>query len=142
MLERIVSSEGTLLALIARSGNQEPGVHFISRPDFPLQLGVSTYPAGGIIRSHRHPPRILQIQTVQEVIHIDSGRVCADVYDGDGNLVRSAELSGGDTIFFIDGGHGLRILERTKIIEVKQGTYPGPSADKVYLGGPAHEPEG
>ncbi|MBS1195277.1 MAG: Conserved hypothetical cytosolic protein [Methanomicrobia archaeon] len=136
MLDRITSPEGTLLALVARSGDTPPGVNFISDPGYPLQVAVNVYASGDAVRAHRHPDRDLHISTIQEVLHIDSGRVIADIMDHSGALVQSVPLSGGDTIFFIAGGHGLRILEKTKIIEVKQGPYRGISADKVYLDPP------
>jgi hypothetical protein len=136
MLDRITSPEGLLLALVARSGDAPPGVNFISDPEYPLQVAVNVYASGDAVRPHRHPDRDLHISSVQEVLHIDSGRVVADIIDHGGAPVQSVPLSAGDTIFFIAGGHGLRILEKTKIIEVKQGPYRGISADKVYFDPP------
>jgi len=66
-------------------------------------------------------------------VHIEKGRVKVDLYGLDGEKIRTVELSTGDTILFVNGGHGFEVLEDTKIIEVKQGPYLGKEGDKAYL---------
>jgi hypothetical protein len=36
-------------------------------------------------------------------------------------------------VIFLDGGHGFEVLEDTKLIEVKQGPYPGKDKDKELI---------
>jgi hypothetical protein len=132
-IEEIRSAEGKTLAWVVRSGYSPPGVHFVGGPEHPLQLGVNTYRKGGEVKPHLHLPREAVIREVEEVVHVDRGLVSVDLYDPSGVKARTLDLSTGDTLFFVAGGHGIRILGDTRIIEVKQGPYPGKDDDKKYL---------
>lgn len=130
MEETIRDTEGKPLAVILRASERKDGIHFVSEPGYPLQLGVSCYHEGDAVKAHAHLPREITIHQVQEVLHIDSGRVTIDLYDGSRRLSGSVVLAAGDTILLVSGGHGLRFLEETRIVEVKQGPYAGRDLDK------------
>ena len=105
----------------------------MSKEEFPLQLGIGFYRKGEEIRSHFHPDKKLEINKVQEIVHFESGGALVDLYDLNGKKFKTIELSMGDTIFFVAGGHGFTMLEDSKIIEVKQGPYFGKDKDKLML---------
>jgi hypothetical protein len=132
-MEEIRSADGKTLAWVVRSGFSSPGVHFVGGPDQPLQLGVNTYRKGAEVRAHIHLPRETVIREAEEVVHVDRGLVSVDLFDPSGKRSKTLELSSGDTILFVAGGHGIRILEDTRIIEVKQGPYPGKDHDKEFI---------
>jgi hypothetical protein len=132
-MEEIRSDGGETLAWVVWSGYSPPGVHFIGGPEHPLQLGVNTYRKGEEVKPHIHLPKEAVIREVEEVVHVDIGRISVDFYDPSGRKARTLDLSTGDTIFFVAGGHGIRILGDTRIVEVKQGPYPGKDHDKRYL---------
>ena len=132
-MEEICSAVGTTLAWVVRSEFSPPGVHFVGGEEHPLQLGVNTYREGEAVKAHIHLPRKALIREVEEVVHVDHGRVSVDLFDSSGNRAKTLELSSGDTILFVTGGHGLRILEDTRIIEVKQGPYSGKVNDKKFI---------
>ncbi len=75
----------------------------------------------------RHIHKVLprQLMGTSEVLIVKEGRCLADIYDNDRNLVVTRELCTGDIMLMIDGGHGLRMLEDTVFLEVKQGPYTG-----------------
>lgn len=133
MTEEIRSDDGRLIAIVVRRNFNKEGVNFISREDFPLQLGISNYRKGDRIKPHLHIEKEISINKIQEVVHIESGKAIADLYDVTGERIRSIELSPGDTIFLIDGGHGFEMPEDTKIIELKQGPYSGKDKDKRMI---------
>lgn len=132
-VEEIKSDDGVIIAIIVRSSFREKGVNFISKPEFSLQLGVSSYDKGKIVKAHMHIEKELNITTTQEVVIIKSGSVRVDLYDVKCEKFNSVLLSEGDTILFADGGHGLEMLDDTEIIEVKQGPYSGIEGDKRFL---------
>lgn len=132
-VEEIRSGDGLIIAIIVRSDFSANGVSFISKPDFSLQLGVSSYEKGKIVKPHAHLEKELKLTTTQEVVIIKSGSVKVDLYDLKGEKFRSLVLSQGDTILFADGGHGLEMLDDTEIIEVKQGPYSSKKDDKRFL---------
>lgn len=132
-MEEICSNDGRTLAWVVRSGFSPPGAHFIGGAEHPLQLGVNTYRSGEAVRAHIHLPRETVIREVEEVVHVDHGRVSVDLFDPSGTKERTLELSSGDTILFVAGGHGIRVMEDTRIIEVKQGPYSGKVHDKKFI---------
>ena len=134
-MEEIKSDDGEIIAIVVKRDFEKEGVNFISKQDFPLQLGISSYKKGDKIKAHFHIEKEITINKIQEVVHIKSGRTVVNLYDLNGKKFKSVELSDDDTILFVDGGHGFEMLEDTKIIEVKQGPYFGVEEDKIYLEG-------
>ncbi len=69
------------------------------------------------------------------MLHIDYGKVIAEIYDERGKNITHTTLNSGDTILLVRGGHGFKVLEKTKIIEIKQGPYKGKEEDKEIISG-------
>ena len=42
-MEEIKSDDGTIIAIVVKSEFEKDGVNFVSKQDFPLQLGFSSY---------------------------------------------------------------------------------------------------
>ena len=132
-MEEIRSDDGRIIAIVVRRDFEKEGVNFISKDDFPLQLGVSGYRKGATIKAHFHIEKEIKINKIQEVVHIESGRTRVNLYDLNNKKFKLVELSDDDTILFVDGGHGFEMLEDTRIIEVKQGPYFGKDEDKRMI---------
>lgn len=128
-----VEWEGEVLALIMRADYEIEGASFITPRDNPLQVGVLKHQRGSKIKPHIHKYFPKTISEVQEVLHIEYGKVKAEFYESSGKKVRSAILNCGDTILLLSGGHGFSMLENSKMIEVKQGPYHGVEEDKEHL---------
>jgi hypothetical protein len=128
-----VKWRGKTLALILRSGFDNDGVNFVTDQESPLQVGVLRHPQGFKIRPHMHKPSEKTIDSIQEVLHVEYGRVGVNFYSDSGEQIGSAVIDMGDTILLISGGHGFDILEDAKMIEVKQGPYEGVERDKRLL---------
>lgn len=132
-LEEVQSADGELIAIIIRKNFKKDGINFISKSDFPLQLGINSYARGSKIKPHVHIDRKIIIKNVQEALYIKKGGVLVNLYDLNKVLFKTYELSTGDLIFFVNGGHGFEILKDTTIIEIKQGPYFGKEQDKVMI---------
>jgi len=132
-LERIASTDGSALAIVIRADFHKNGTNFVSDKNSPFQVGVGCHDAGAKIKAHFHVDRKQEICGIQEVVHLESGRANVDIYSRSGVKIKSVELKMGDTIFFVDGGHGFTMLEPTKFVEVKQGPYLEKRNDKVLL---------
>jgi len=56
------------------------------------------------------------------------------VYDQAGRAVEEIVAREGDLLIMLRGGHGYEIIEDdTQVLEVKNGSYPGPEADRTRL---------
>lgn len=127
-----VNFDNKLYAVIIRSSFNEKGVHFISEPTEPLQLGVQVHPEGHKILPHIHKNNVRNIIITQEIIHIEYGEIEAEFYLNE-IIVGKRHLFEGDTIILIQGGHGFNVLKNTKLIEVKQGPYLSQAEDKKFI---------
>ena len=132
-LEEIKSKDGSPIAIIIRKNFDKNGINFFTDNSYPLQLGVNSYKKGHKIRGHIHQKREIVVNNIQEVLYIKSGKVFVTLYDLNNKLIKSADLSAGDLIFFVDGGHGIEMAEDTTFIEVKQGPYFGKDKDKEII---------
>jgi len=125
-----VRYDGKLLAQVMRRHYGDKGISFVTHADEPLQMGVLIHPAGKRLAAHVHKEARKVITEVQEVLHILYGTVRVDFYSEDQKLIDSKTLYCGDTVILLRGGHGLSMLEDSKIMEVKQGPYRGVEEDK------------
>ena len=131
MIERI-AFDGTDFAIILRSGFEQPGVHFFTPPHFSQQLGCMRHPAGHSIAPHVHNRVSRAVEFTQEALFLRRGRLRVDFYSDAGLYLESRELSAGDVILLIRGGHGFEVLDEIEMVEVKQGPYVGDS-DKTPI---------
>lgn len=134
-LVEYIKYDGRLLAIVVRSGFDEHGTTPFTDEGMPLQLAVMNKAKGEGSEAHIHPPSDTADQVGRfrhEMLHIVSGRVEVGVYTFEGRLARRVLLETGDTIPLTEG-HSTRFLENTKVIEIKEGTYPGKEYDKIWL---------
>lgn len=129
MVEHITAGD-QLLAIILRSSFEKDGIEFFTENHFSQQLGYMKRPEGYIIGPHKHKAVKKEVLQTQEVLFIKSGKVKANFYTDDHAYVKSAILEKGDVILLANGGHGFEMLEKSEIIEVKQGPYDG-DVDKM-----------
>lgn len=112
-----------LLAFIIKANFKRKGIEFFTPDEFSLQLGYMNRPGRELINPHVHPPRIRQVKFTQEVLFVRRGKVRIDFYDPKKHYVESRMVKQGDIVFLAFGGHGFEFLERTELIEVKQGPF-------------------
>lgn len=117
--------DSDVLAFIIGKGSGPEGIHFITEDSFAHQLALLSWPRGHKIDAHVHNPVERVVDSTQEVLFIRSGRVRMDLYRTDMTFQCSRELTSGDVVFLVSGGHGFEILEEADIVEVKQGPYLG-----------------
>ena len=138
MIEKIIDGKESL-AIILRADFNEPGIHFLTPPDFSQQVAYMNHPAGKIIEPHVHNPAPRQVHYTQEVLFIRKGRMRVDFYNEKREYLESRELRSGDVILLIAGGHGFKVLEEVEMIEVKQGPYVGEGDKTRFDGIAAHQ---
>ena len=119
----IIEKDGAELCYIIRAELAPDSTTFITPSDHKQQVGFIAYPAGGEVERHLHLPLERHLVGTSEVLFVRKGRCVLDVYDDAKELVASRELKAGDLVLMVGGGHGLRMLEDTLFLEVKQGPY-------------------
>ena len=137
-----IAHSGKVLAIIVPSGFRREGIEFFTPGELAQQLGYMNRPAGHCIPPHSNPCVKREILGSPEVLFVRSGRVSVDLYTDEGEFVGNRVLGAGDVILLVSGGHGLKMLDATEMIEVKQGPYAGDEGRKewtVNRKGPAGE---
>ena len=118
-----IEKDGELYAILIRENLPKEGYNFVSRDEHGLQVGVNHYKAGSVAVPHVHIDCERKINTTNEVLHIDSGKCVLVLYTDSRLRFYETTLWSGDTIVLLKGGHGIKFLEETRIVEVKQGPY-------------------
>ncbi|MGP0089940.1 MAG: methyltransferase domain-containing protein [Xanthobacteraceae bacterium] len=121
----IISHEGKTLCIIIHGAVMPEKTTFYTPNEFNLQVGKIVYPAGGEIPRHIHPAVTRTVASTSEVLVVQKGRMMIDLYTADRAFLCSREMTAGDVVVLMSGGHGFRLLEDTMLLEVKQGPYGG-----------------
>ena len=124
MLENVVHGD-MLLAIIVRAGYKSSDIEFLTPGYFPQQLGCMNRGKGYVVEPHMHNMVERSINLTQEVLFIRKGKVRVDFYGNQKQYLESRVLLQGDVALLAHGGHGLKMIEESDIIEVKQGPYVG-----------------
>ena len=130
-VEKFRDKTGKLLAYKVGLG-LPAGLQAYSADEDFVQVLSWNYGEGKMLQSHIHieSPRIAA--RTQEAIIVLSGRLRANLYDEERQLLSSIVVGMHECMVFLAGGHGYEILqEDTKVFEVKNGPYPGLNSDKV-----------
>jgi hypothetical protein len=133
MTEQICDNR-TVLAVIQRAKEWEPGLHFFTADEYALQVGSWWYPAGKKLNSHKHRQNVREIPYTQECVYVVHGSMQVDIYNDRKQMINSTILNQGDLAILIAGGHGYTILSPdTKILEVKNGPFISAELDKEMI---------
>ena len=128
--QRIKNSSGEILAIFIPADVTIQGIEFYTDPEMDFQIGAMRRPVGHEVEPHVHSPVERELIGTKEVLFVRSGRIGIDFYDEDKKIVTSIEMVSGDVIYLHMGGHGIRFIEESVLLEVKQGPYIQ-DADKV-----------
>lgn len=134
MIERIASQKGNLIAIVIRKGANTKGVKFFTPPEFSQQVGLLKHEKGSIVKPHVHKVIHRRVTITQEVLHVKNGKIAVFLYDESKKHIATRILKDGDTIILANAGHGIKVLQESLILEVKQGPYAG-ADDKEYIKG-------
>lgn len=131
--QKIIKQKGKIIAIVFKKTLRAKGVRFLTPDDYTLQLGLLEHPKGKILNDHQHNPRVKYwVNTTQEFLYLEKGKVKVKFFDDNWGLVEEEILRAGDFLLHISGGHGFEVLEKCRMIEIKQGPYPGEKMAKVY----------
>ena len=121
-----------LYAIIIKSNYEQEGIQFFTPNNFSQQLGYMNRPIGYKILPHYHNEISREVNFTNEVLFIKSGKIRVDFYDENQSYLDSRILRNGDFILLAKGGHGFEMLEKSEIIEVKQGPYVGDNDKTLF----------
>jgi cupin fold WbuC family metalloprotein len=124
--------DGEMKAFVHEIADAKPGVVFMSEDSWPMQVGIMEWPSGHLSRPHRHNARSHMVTVTSEALIVWKGRTDVVLFDKQGELAETIELSAGSVCVMFGGAHGIVVHEDSIITELKQGPYDG-HLDKVWL---------
>lgn len=123
-----------LFAVILRNNYNKEGLNFITAEDHSFQIGIHNVKKGTRYKAHITKPfKNLKNLSANKIYYVVEGKIGVDLYNNNEEKINYVNLNKGDLILFINGGHGLDILDKSKVIEIKQGPYRGQEQDKKFL---------
>jgi hypothetical protein len=128
----VIEAGGEVLCYLLRRTVRPTHTLFVTPPEARQQVGFIVYPRDGVVRRHAHRPIERHLVGMSEVLVVQSGQCQLDLYDQDHVLVASRVLEQGDVVVLTGGGHGLRMLEDTVLLEIKQGPYLGVDDKELF----------
>ena len=133
MIEKI-EEDGKILAIVIRKDYNQKGLNFLTSEEHSFQVGVHNVKKGKRYRAHKTLPfKKIDFLNANKIYLIQEGQTKVDIYNTSDQKILDLFLYAGDLIVFVSGGHGVTMMENTKIIEIKQGPYRGVSEDKIFL---------
>jgi len=129
-----VKLKDQLLGMIFRHDTPIDKIKFFTDDMNPFQIGIHSQLAGIKLTPHVHKlDRPLTINTIQELVYVQDGKIRVSFYTSLGRPVSEHILHSGDAVLFISQGHGVDFIEKSRLFMVKQGPYPGTQHAKLYL---------
>ena len=123
MIENIVHKKKLFAVIVKNKYRKKKGVTFFTSKEATQQFGYIKHPKNYIIQPHLHNKRLTKILYTTEVIILLKGILRVDFYDDKKKYLFSKEISKGDIIMLVSGGHGFKVIKNVEMIEVKQGPY-------------------
>lgn len=96
----------------------------------PLQLVTLKHPKGTYLRAHVHVPKERKTEKLQECLIVRYGKVRIDLYTSDKEFFKYIYLTSGQILILVNGGYGIHLVEKSELIEVKNGPFV---EDKVLI---------
>lgn len=122
-LEKIVFNK-KIIAIVFRANLEVSGVKFLTDVDNPFQVGIHSQKRGVVLEPHVHKiEKPLSMRVIQELLMVQRGKIKVNIFTKGGKFIKSSILSNGDSVLFLDCGHGVEFLEKSRIFMVKQGPY-------------------
>jgi hypothetical protein len=133
MIQTIKDQSGLIALVVQQRQTQASGTDFMTPLSAGLQVGFIAREAGADIKAHRHLPIDISYQGPRnEFIYVESGCVKVSFMSDAGDVLEVIELTAGDCMLQLSGGHRFDFVEPTQLIEVKQGPYENQQQDKAF----------
>jgi hypothetical protein len=129
----VIEKNGKRYAEIIWADSRVSKTIFFSPAESSFQFGLLAHEAGFVEPPHYHKEVSRQIDDLQQMFVVQRGVVEVNLFDDDGNLIRSVVLKPGDAIVLIHGVHAIKVIEDMQCLSVKQGPFMGDKNDKVFI---------
>lgn len=134
MEPKIISFNDQVLAIyFSKHIKAKKGIRFLTPENYPLQIGLLEHKTEKKVPPHIHRDFNYDVQSSQEFIYVEKGEnIIIKIFDSNWTEIDEIKISSGDFVLFVSGGHSVDIPKNCRLIEVKQGPYPGDKLAKIF----------
>ena len=125
-----IKSGNKVFALVIDFSSVKEGTFPVSDSSWPLQLLLMKRKKGHVVAKHMHKKIRKITKQPQEAIVVVKGAVEASIFDRKGKIIAKKNISSGQCLFIVDGGHEIKIIKNALIYAFKDGPYVD---DKIPL---------
>ena len=127
-----IKDQGKIIAIVYSKKIKPHGVQFLTPQTYPLQLGLHDHKKGKIVEPHYHPHLKYKVVNTQEFLYVEKGIVEMEIFNKNWQKKARIKLTKGDFVLIVDAGHSVNMLPGSRVVEVKQGPYPGDAKAKIF----------
>ena len=130
MIKEIIHKNKLYALVIKETYQDKKGISFFTKNADNQQIGFMSHPKNYLIKPHKHQKRETKIFITSEVIILQKGKLRVDFYDTKKKYLFSIIVKKNQIIMLVHGGHGFKVLEPVKMLEIKQGPFVS-NKDKI-----------
>jgi len=121
-----------VIAIIKKYAEWKIGLDFVTDDEKFIQVGTWNYNSGKRLDRQQHNIVERNANLTQECVFVVTGSMNVEFYSSERVFIKKVRLQQFDYAVIFGGGHAYEILEDdTKIIETKNGPFPGVDVDKT-----------
>jgi hypothetical protein len=129
-MTREIVSDGTVFALIADVSDVPEGIHPLTDPAWPLQVLMRKHGKGHRVAKHAHKALSRTATQLNEGLVVIAGTLRVRIFDAAGKDIGVYDISPGQCLLMLTGGHEVEVIEDAIVYEFKNGPYHD---DKIPL---------
>lgn len=122
-MHKIIRHKKKILALIIQSKKKNTRIFFPTPKYFTQQVGFINQTKNSYILPHKHMKFLRRIYKTSEVLVVKKGKFRIDFYAASNEYLFSKIIKKDNIVVLNEGSHGFKFLEKTEIIEIKQGPF-------------------
>tara|TARA_B100001057_G_C22717593_1_gene898389 strand:- start:274 stop:672 length:399 start_codon:yes stop_codon:yes gene_type:complete len=123
MIKNITYKKKLLAIIIKGNYEKKSGLHFFTKKNLIQQVAYINHPKNYKIQPHIHKTITRKISGTSEVLIILQGKMKINFFNNKKKFLKNCIVSKKDIVILINGGHGFKMINNCKFIEVKQGPY-------------------
>ena len=114
-----------VMALLIPHDYHKEGITFVTKDEDYQQVAYMNHKEGHIILPHYHNHVERTIDLTSETLVIKKGVLEVTLYSNQ-KPIHVFNISDGDILTLLSGGHGFKVLKEVEMVEIKQGPFLGP----------------
>lgn len=128
-----INHRGNLYAVYFDVTEADQGLSFISENEDFIQVGIWNYAPKKILPAHFHKEYVRKATRTCESVYVVDGKIKCNIYTKSGKFIESFILRKNQMAVQLYGVHEYEILDKSIVIETKNGPYFGPNIDRKRI---------